>query len=104
MLVETNCKAIKKSRMVGTSDREIMETTSRVLRDLLRDIWRCSKINFTRFLNTRNAISNSRIMLTFMREKTRTLPLMGKVISLILKTTVSRYVRIGMRIRQIIMA
>jgi hypothetical protein len=104
MLVETNCKAIKKSRMVGIRDRLIKEITRRILSDLPRDICRCSKIRRTRFLNTRKTMSSRRIMLIFMREKTRTLPLTGKVTSPIWKTTVSRYVRTGMRIRQMIIA
>jgi hypothetical protein len=104
MLVETNCKAIKKSRIVGISDREIKDITSRVLSDLPKDICRCSNTSRTRFLNTRKTISSSRIMLIFIRENTRTLPLTGKATSPIWKTTVSRYVRTGMRIRQMIIA
>jgi hypothetical protein len=104
MLVETNCKAIKKSRMVGTRDREIKEITKRILSDFPKDICRCSKISRTRFLNTRKTISSSRIIFIFISKKTRTLPLTGKVTSPIWKTTVSRYVKTGMRIRQMIIA
>jgi len=90
MLVETNCKAMKKSNIVGIRDKEIKDIISLVLRDLPNDICRCSKISRNRFLSTRNTMSSSRIMFTFIREKTRTLPLMGKLTSPIWKTTVSR--------------
>jgi hypothetical protein len=104
MLVETNCKAIKKSRMVGISDKEIKDMTSRTRSDLPKEICRCSNISRTRFLKTRKTTRSSRITLIFISEKTRTLPLIGKVTSPIWKTTVSRYVRIGMRTRQMIIA
>jgi hypothetical protein len=90
MLVETNCKAIKKSRIVGIREREIKDITSRVLSDLPRTVCRCSKISRNRFLRTRKTMSSNRIILTFIIEKTRTLPLIGKEISPISKTTVSR--------------
>jgi hypothetical protein len=81
---------MKNSRIVGMRDRVIKDITSRVLSDLPRVIFRCSKINRNRFLRTRKTISRSRIIFIFIREKTRTLPLIGKETSPISKTTVSR--------------
>jgi hypothetical protein len=90
MLVETNCRAMKKSRIVGMRDREMKDITSLILSDLPRTNLRCSKINRKKFLRTRKTMSSSRIIFMFIKEKTRTLPLMGKEISPISKTTVSR--------------
>jgi hypothetical protein len=81
---------MKKSRIVGMRDSEIKDITSLVLSDLPRVIFRCSKINRNRFLRTRKTIRRSRIIFIFIREKTRTLPLIGKETSPISKTTVSR--------------
>jgi DNA primase large subunit len=75
--------------------------TSLVLSDFPRVIFRCSKINRNRFLRTRKTIRSSRIIFIFIRKNTRTLPLIGKDTSPISKTTVSRYVRNGIRTRQI---
>jgi hypothetical protein len=90
MLVDTNCIAIKKSRIVGISDSEIKDITSLVLSDLPRVIFRCSKIKRNRFLRTRKTIRRSRMIFIFIREKTRTFPLIGKETSPISKITVSR--------------
>jgi len=68
----------KKSRTVGTRDRETKEITI-LVRSFVPISLRCrSKISSTRFLITKKAMSRRSTTLILIRAKTRTLPLTGK--------------------------
>ena len=77
MLVETNCREMKKSRAVGIRESETKEMTSFDRSLVPRIFFFRSNTSWTRLRSTRNTMSRSRNTLQLMRTKTRTLPLTG---------------------------